>query len=122
MFFFGVSRARLPAQSLRYAQKIILEIVSPFLWLCSIGTTKPSPNPGANSANLFLREPGRRNPRPTGRGEKETLQVPEKELEVDPTLESFSAVEHQCNGTVVDETDIHHLPEFPGCNINARFP
>ena len=35
----------------------ILEIVLLFLWPCSLGATKPDPNPGANSVNLFLREP-----------------------------------------------------------------
>jgi hypothetical protein len=35
----------------------ILEIVHLFLWFCSIGTTPSDPNPGANSVNLFLREP-----------------------------------------------------------------
>ncbi len=35
----------------------ILEIVLLFLWFCSIGATKSDPNPGANSVNLFLREP-----------------------------------------------------------------
>jgi hypothetical protein len=35
----------------------ILEIVLLFLRFCSIGATKYDPNPGANSVNLFLREP-----------------------------------------------------------------
>ena len=35
----------------------ILEIVLLFLWFCSIGATKSNLNPGANSVNLFLREP-----------------------------------------------------------------
>ncbi len=28
-----------------------------FLWFCSLGSAKPEPNPSANSAKLFLREP-----------------------------------------------------------------
>jgi hypothetical protein len=28
-----------------------------FLWVCSIGSTKPNPNLSAKSAKLFLREP-----------------------------------------------------------------
>ena len=39
----------------------ILEIVRLFLWFCSIDATKSDPNPGANSVNLFLREPLTRN-------------------------------------------------------------
>jgi len=35
----------------------ILEIVRLFLWFCSIGAAKSDLNPGANSANLFLRDP-----------------------------------------------------------------
>ena len=35
----------------------ILEIVRLFLWFLSIGAAKSDPKPGANSANLFLREP-----------------------------------------------------------------
>jgi CRP/FNR family cyclic AMP-dependent transcriptional regulator len=35
----------------------ILETVRLFLWFCSIGATKSDLNPGANSVNLFLREP-----------------------------------------------------------------
>jgi hypothetical protein len=35
----------------------IFEIVLLFLWFCSIGATKSNPNSGANSVNLFLREP-----------------------------------------------------------------
>ena len=54
-----ISHFRIPSSGHLWPRlnREILEIVRLFLWFCSIGPAKSNLNQGANSGNLFLREP-----------------------------------------------------------------